>query len=153
MVVVTELPAEHEAVDSDVDMRDPRQRAELRPLVLAAIAAGGALGALARYGITLAVPARTFPWAIFSVNVSGCLLIGALMVLVTHRFPEAKLLRPFAGVGFLGGFTTFSTYVLDIRNTVAAGHPAVAVLYLAGTLMAALLAVRAGMALATRALR
>lgn len=144
---------EHPAVDSDVDMHDPRQRAELRPSVLVAIAAGGALGALARYGVTVALPARTFPWATFGVNVTGCLLIGVLMVLITTRWPNARLLRPFAGVGFLGGYTTFSTYVLDIRNTVDAGHPALALAYLAGTLVAALAAVWAGMALATRILR
>jgi len=134
-------------------MRDPRQRAELKPAVLAAIAAGGALGALARYGVAEALPTKTFPWATFGVNVSGCLLIGALMVLITRRFPQAKLLRPFAGVGFLGGFTTFSTYVLDITNTIAAGRAEVAILYLAGTLIAAVAAVRAGMALATWMLR
>ena len=134
-------------------MRDPRQRAELKPAVLAAIAAGGALGGLARYGVAEALPTKTFPWATFGVNVSGCLLIGALMVLITRRFPQAKLLRPFAGVGFLGGFTTFSTYVLDITNTIAAGRAEVAILYLAGTLIAAVAAVRAGMALATWMLR
>ncbi|HZM74674.1 MAG TPA: CrcB family protein [Candidatus Limnocylindrales bacterium] len=142
--------AEHPMVDSDVDMRDPRQRAELKPAVLAAIALGGALGGLARHGIAVAFPTKTFPWATFGVNISGCLLIGVLMVLITRRWPKARLLRPFAGVGFLGGFTTFSTYVLDIRNAVAAGRPEVAILYLAGTLVAALLAVWVGMAIATR---
>jgi CrcB protein len=145
--------AEHPAVDSDVDLHDPRQRAELRPSVLAAIAVGGAMGGLARYGINVALPVKTFPWATFGINVSGCFLISVLMVLITTRWPNARLLRPFAGVGFLGGYTTFSTYVVDIRNTVAAGHPAVAVVYLAGTLVAALGAVWAGMALAARFLR
>jgi fluoride exporter len=145
--------AEHPAVDSDVDMHDPRQRAELRPAVLAAIAAGGALGGLARYGVAVAFPTKTFPWATFGINVSGCLLIGVLMVVITRRWPKARLLRPFAGVGFLGGFTTFSTYVLDIRNAVADGELAVALLYLGGTLVAALGAVWAGIALAARILR
>ena len=140
-------------VDPDVDLHDVRQRAELRPSVLAAIAAGGALGALARYGIQVAFPAGRFPWATFTVNISGCLLIGALMVLIARRRPNARLLRPFAGVGFLGGYTTFSTYVLDIRNTVAAGEPGLALLYLSGTLVAALAAVWAGMAIAARVLR
>jgi fluoride exporter len=140
-------------IDPDVDLHDARQRAELSPSVLIAIAAGGALGGLARHGLQVAFPVRTFPWATFGINVSGCLLIGVLMVLIARRRPNARLLRPFAGVGFLGGFTTFSTYVLDIRNTVAAGEPGVALLYLFGTLAAALVAVRAGMALTERALR
>jgi len=150
--------AEHPAVDPDVDFHDPRQRAELTPHswpVLAAISAGGGLGGLARYGLGEAFPWRpgAFPWSTFAVNVSGCLLIGALMVLITRRWPDAKLLRPFAGVGLLGGYTTFSTYVLDIRNTVAAGRPGVALLYLGGTLVAAVTAVWAGMAITGRLLR
>jgi fluoride exporter len=149
--------ADHPVVDSDVDLHDPRQRAELTPHswpVLTAISAGGALGGLARYSIGAAFPLPgAFPWSTFAVNVSGCLLIGALMVLITRRRPDAKLLRPFAGVGLLGGYTTFSTYVLDIRNTVTAGRPGVALLYLAGTLVAAVAAVWAGMAVTGRLLR
>jgi CrcB protein len=145
--------ADHPAVDPDVDLHDPRQRTELRPSVLAAIAVGGALGGLARHGLQVAFPTKVFPWATFGINVSGCLLIGVLMVVIARRLPNAKLLRPFAGVGILGGFTTFSTYVLDIRNVVAAGRPGLALLYLFGTLLAAVAAVWAGMALTERVLR
>lgn len=67
--------------------------------VLAAISAGGALGAAARYGLSVAWPHRpgTFPWATFVTNVSGCLLIGVLMVLVTQVWAAHRLLRPFSG--------------------------------------------------------
>ena len=140
-------------VDPDVDLYDRRQRTELKPAVLAVIAGGGALGGLSRYGVQVAFPAKAFPWATFGINVSGCLLIGVLMVLIARRFPTAKLLRPFVGVGFLGGFTTFSTYAIDIRNTIASGRPGVALLYLVGTLVAAIGAVWAGMALTERVLR
>jgi fluoride exporter len=145
--------ADHPAVDPDVDLGDPRQRAELKPSVLAAIAVGGALGGLARHGLQIAFPVRVFPWATFGINVSGCLLIGVLMVLIARRWPNVRLLRPFAGVGFLGGFTTFSTYILDVRNTVDTGRPGLALAYLAGTLLAAIVAVWAGMALTERFLR
>jgi fluoride exporter len=150
--------ADHLVVDSDVDLHDPRQRAELRPHswpVLAAISAGGALGALARYGIGVAFPPRPggFPWATFGINVSGCLLIGVLMVLIARRWPRARLVRPFAGVGVLGGYTTFSTYVAEIRMAVADGHPGIALVYLAGTLVAAVLAVWVGMAVTQRVFR
>ncbi|MGI5201746.1 fluoride efflux transporter FluC [Spirillospora sp. CA-108201] len=136
-------------VDSDVDLHVPRQRSELREGpwgVLAAIAAGGAVGALARHGLGNAFPHRAgeFPWAVFWVNVSGCLLIGVLMVLITETWRAHRLVRPFLGVGVLGGYTTFSTYVVDIQELVNHGAPLVGLAYLAGTLAAALAAVYTG---------
>jgi fluoride exporter len=126
-----------------------RRRAGARPpwAVLGVVAAGGVLGALARYGIGLAVPhpPRGFPWATFAINVSGCLLIGVLMVLITDVWPGHRLLRPFLGTGLLGGYTTFSTYVVDVQHLLAAGAAGTALAYLAGTLLAALVAVQVGM--------
>jgi fluoride exporter len=123
--------------------------------VLAVISAGGALGSLARYGVALAVPpSRTgFPWATFIVNVTGCLLIGALMVAVTEVWSGRLLVRPFLGVGVLGGYTTFSTYVVDTQRLVNRGAAGTGLLYLVGTLVAALLAVYAGTGLARLFLR
>jgi fluoride exporter len=146
---MAETRAEQLPTDSDVDLRVPRQRLELRRApwaVLGAISVGGALGALARYGIAYALPSGPtgFPWATFLINVSGCLLIGALMVLVTDVWGGRRLIRPFLGVGVLGGYTTFSTYVVDIQRLVNAGAPATALGYLAATLLAALAAVYAG---------
>ena len=109
----------------------------------------GALGALARYGLAAAIPDG--PFAIWVVNVSGCLLIGVLMVLVTDVWPARRYLRPFFGVGFLGGYTTFSTAMVDVRDLVQAGRPALGLLYLGGTVLAAVVAVAAGW-YATRAL-
>ncbi len=105
------------------------------------IAAGGALGAGARYGLAAAwpAPAGGFPWAIFAVNVSGCLLIGFLMAL---RPPQ--LTRLFLGTGVLGGYTTFSAYTLDFQRLVSAARPDLAFAYLFATLAAALLAVQTG---------
>ena len=109
--------------------------------ILAVIAVGGALGAAARYGLAVAWPAPDggFPWAIFAVNVSGCLLIGFLMAL---RPPQ--LTRLFLGTGVLGGYTTFSAYTLDFQRLIAAARPGLAFAYLFGTLVAALLAVQIG---------
>jgi fluoride exporter len=144
--------------DPDVDLHDPQQRQELRRshgFVVAAVAAGGALGALARYGVATAIPAAPtgFPWATLVINVTGCLLIGVLMVLVTEVFPGHHLLRPFLGTGVLGGFTTFSTYVVDTQRLVDGGRAALGLFYLAGTLVAALAAVWVGSALASSVLR
>lgn len=114
--------------------------------VLAVISAGGVLGALARYAVSLAVPTGPggFPWGVFWVNVTGCALIGVLMVLVTEVWPGHRLLRPFLGTGVLGGFTTFSTYTVDIVRLIESGAPGVAAAYLVGTVPAALAAVYGG---------
>ncbi len=118
--------------------------------ILAVISAGGVIGALARYGIGRAFPATpgAFPWATFAINVAGCFLIGVLMVVVIHVIPAQTLIRPFLGVGILGGFTTFSTYAVDTVRLLQADSPATAVAYLFGTLAAAMLAVYAGTAAA-----
>ncbi|MFD9574268.1 CrcB family protein [Streptomyces sp. NPDC059982] len=142
-----------EAIDPDVDLHVPAQRAEPQARVLAAVAAGGALGASARYGIGLLWPAAPggFPWATFWINVSGCALIGVLMVLIGEggRSASHPLVRPFAGVGVLGGFTTFSTYAVEFSGLLDAGRARVALGYAALTVAAALGAVWAA-ASATR---
>jgi CrcB protein len=120
--------------------------------VPAAVSAGGVLGALARYALTEAFPHQpdTFPWAVFTINVAGCLLIGVLMVLVTETWRVHRLVRPFLGVGVLGGFTTFSTYIVDYQHAVTAGAARTGLVYLAGTLVAALAAVFTGVRLTRR---
>ena len=143
-------PGELQA-NSDVDLRVPEHGRELAgaPVsVLGAVAVGGAFGSLARWGLGLAFPPGQtgFPWATFGINVSGCLLIGMLMVAVTEVWPGRRLLRPFLGVGVLGGYTTFSTYIVDIRRLLLAGVPGTALSYLAGTLLAALAATYAAIA-------
>ncbi|MGW6565685.1 fluoride efflux transporter CrcB [Streptomyces sp. NPDC054975] len=112
--------------------------------VVAAVAAGGALGATARYGASLAwpTPAGAFPWTTFTVNVVGCAAIGVLMVLVTEvAAAPHPLLRPLLGTGVLGGFTTFSTYALDTQRLLSAGDTARGVAYMGATVAAALAAV------------
>jgi CrcB protein len=138
-----------------VDLHDPGQRDELHhhhPLILGAIAAGGVLGAEARYGLAQAMPhhAGTFPWATLVTNLAGSLLIGVLMAVLASRPRPPRLARPFLGVGILGGFTTFSTYAVDLRELLGHGHPVQAVGYLALTLLGGLLAVGLGLRSAAR---
>jgi CrcB protein len=118
--------------------------------VLAAVSAGGVLGAEARYGMSLAVPhtAGQWPWATWLVNVSGCFLIGVLMVVVTELTSAHRLVRPFLGVGVLGGYTTFATAMVDVQQLALAGRAGAALAYLLGTLAAAVLATYAGATLA-----
>ena len=116
--------------------------------MLAAVAAGGVLGAEARYGLAAAIPAGDgFPWATLAVNTTGCLLIGALLVLLGDRRPLA---RAFLAVGVLGGYTTFSGYAVDAQRLLAAGRAGTAIAALVATPLVALLAVAAS-ARATRA--
>lgn len=148
-------PAATRVIDSDVDLHDPRQRAETRPRewdLLAAVALGGIVGAEGRYGIDVALPTGTgFPWTTLIVNVSGCLLIGVLMVLVLELTSPHRLLRPFLGVGVLGGYTTFSTFAVDAERLVRQHRPLLALGYVAATLVLCLAAVYAA-TIATRVL-
>jgi CrcB protein len=138
-----------EPIDSDVDLRVRSQRLELvrsHAAVLAVIAIGGGTGALCRYALSHALPTSVgqFPWATFVTNVLGCFLIGVLMVLITEVWSAHRLVRPFFGVGILGGFTTFSTYTVEIHGLLRPGSVGLAFAYLAGTLVCAMLAVIIG---------
>ncbi|MFE7409781.1 fluoride efflux transporter CrcB [Streptomyces laurentii] len=121
--------------------------------VVGVVAVGGALGAVARYAATLAwpTPPGAFPWTIFTVNAVGCAALGVIMVLATETLtPPHPLLRPFLGTGVCGGFTTFSTYALDLQRLLARGDLLRGLLYMAGTTLVALAAVATAVA-ATRA--
>jgi CrcB protein len=150
---VENLPA-----DSDIDLHIPAQRAEFMRAprsVLAAISVGGAVGAIARWSIATALPASPdgFPWATFVINISGCLFIGVLMVLVTDVWTEHKLVRPFLGVGVLGGYTTFSTYTVDIQRLLNGNAAGIALVYLVATIIGALCAATTGIVVTRLALR
>jgi|SRR5690625_522532 len=113
--------------------RRPRTMREQAPVV-AAVSLGGAIGACARYAIALVWPTHAdgFPWATLAANVSGCALMGALMVAITELWVGHRLLRPLLGTGVLGGYTTFSAFAGDV-DTLAAGQPVRALLYLVAT--------------------
>ncbi|MFC8244405.1 fluoride efflux transporter CrcB [Streptomyces chartreusis] len=123
--------------------------------VVAVVAAGGALGATARYALALWWPLQPggFPWATFWTNVVGCAVIGVFMVIITDVWAAHRLVRPFFGTGVLGGFTTFSTYAVDIQRLVDDGHPRTGLGYLAATLVAALTAVWLASAATRRVLK
>lgn len=132
----------------------PRRRPVPR-LTLAVIAAGGVIGALTRLGIETAFPHRSggFDWATLAINVTGCALIGALMVILTEARPVHRLAGPFLGTGVLGGFTTFSTYIVDAQQSLTHGAPLTALAYLALTLAAGLAAGYAAVMLTRRIAR
>ncbi|MFH8467812.1 fluoride efflux transporter CrcB [Streptomyces sp. NPDC017991] len=144
-----------ETVDEPAGPGVPARRAPVwrgQGPAVAVVAVGGAAGASARYGAALLWPAQPggFPWTTFWVNVVGCFVIGVFMVLITEVWAPHRLVRPFFGTGVLGGFTTFSTYAVDIQQLMDEGHPRTALAYLAATLLAALAAVWTAVALTRR---
>jgi CrcB protein len=144
-------------LDPDVDPEDPSWAGRRWPAIplshVAVVFAGGVLGGLARYGISQAWPAATtsFPTAILIINTAGAFLLGVLVTVVALRAAPEHL-RPFLGSGFCGGFTTFSSVVTADDLLLAHGHAAIAVGYLAASLVAGLAAVYTAMALTRRVL-
>ncbi|HEU4811214.1 MAG TPA: CrcB family protein [Nocardioides sp.] len=110
------------------------------PRLVAAVAVGGALGALLRWSLGEALPEGSgFPWTTFGINVSGSLVLAALPAIAAVR--RSQLLAVGLGTGVLGGFTTLSTCSEQTRVLLAEGRTALAAAYLLGTLAACLVAV------------
>ena len=123
-----------------------------RALVLLAVGAGGAAGSLARYQVGRAwpTPAAGFPWATFAVNLSGGLVLGALLALVADRWPPTRYVRPLFGTGVCGGYTTWSTFMTESALLVRDGRGGVAAAYLTATLAGGVMAGAAGLLLGRR---
>lgn len=127
-------PGESAVIDPDVDLGDPAQRLEgpaRQWEFIAAIAAGGILGAEARYGLSSAWPHQDqqFPWSTLLINTTGCLLIGVLMAVLAGLPSPHRLARPFLGVGVLGGYTTYSTFAVEVQRLVLSHRPLTALCY------------------------
>ena len=108
------------------------------------VAVGGLLGVLARYGITrLTLHSEALIWSTVGINVVGSFLLGLLAA--EHWF--SRDVREAIGVGFLGGFTTFSTFSVQAVLEVDAGEPARAIAYVLASVAGGLAAATAGYAL------
>ena len=120
--------------------------------VVAVIAAGGFLGGPSRYLLGQAFPTApdTFPTTTFVINVTGSFVLAVLLVCVIEVWPPTRYVRPFGAVGFLGAYTTFSTWMVDTDRLLAAGRYGVAALDVFGSLLAGLVATALGIFL-TRA--
>ncbi len=115
------------------------------------IAVGGAIGAIARYEVAAVVQARVpvgFPWGTFIVNVSGCLIMGFATALLTDRLvvhPNWRFLIP---IGFVGAYTTFSTFEFETFRAVAEGAWPVAGANVVASCVVGYLALWAGLVVA-----
>lgn len=122
-------------------------------MIWLAIGGGGALGAMARHAIDHVIHQRnlsaTFPIGIFIINIAGSCAIGLIAgLLAGQRVELSQNLRAFIVIGFLGGFTTFSSFSLDTLTLMRAGHTGQAVLNVAGQVGLSLAGVWAGFKLA-----
>lgn len=116
------------------------------------VAVGGALGANARYWLghwinTWADP--RWPWATFAINVSGSFLAGVIASLLARWWPQPHW-RLLVLVGFVGGYTTFSTFALEAFDLAGRGRGGAALTYALGSTVAGVVAVALGMAVARR---
>lgn len=116
-----------------------------------ALMAGGGIGAVLRYALTILVDQRmlsSFPWGTFIVNVVGCFAMGLLATWLDQRGLTSPATRLFWTTGLLGGFTTFSTFSLETIHLVAADRMLLATANAAGSVVVCVVAVMAGVAFA-----
>jgi CrcB protein len=139
-----EPSAQHRPSAIHAHRRDPR--------VLALIAAGGFIGASARYGLDRAWPVRPdgFPWTTFVINASGAFALGVMLTFILQRRASGRYLRPFACVGILGAWTTMSTLATESDVLVKDGHAALALGYVVASLIVGVCATAAGIAVTRR---
>jgi len=118
------------------------------------VAVGGALGATTRYGIDTLIERRTdsvFPWATFSINVTGCLAVGFIAAALVDRHRAPQWVRTGLVMGFCGGFTTFSTFAQENLDLIEEGKSHIALTAVGLNVVLGLVAVYAGTRLGSRA--
>jgi len=109
-------------------------------MIVLLVGIAGAAGVIARYAISLPFHAEALPWATVAINVAGSFLLGVLIS--GHAFTEDT--RTVLGVGFLGGFTTFSTFSVQAFIDIEAGEPVRALIYVAASVLLGLAAAACG---------
>lgn len=115
------------------------------------VAVGGALGAVSRLVVSTWVAQRfgaSFPYGTFAVNITGSLVLGFILTLATERASFPPEIRPLIAVGFIGAYTTFSTFSWETVQLLVAGNLLEGGLNLAVSLAVGLVAILAGTALA-----
>jgi fluoride exporter len=117
-------------------------------LLVLAVALGGAAGAVARYGLDRLIEHHVFtvfPWSTFTINITGCFLVGAAVASLVDRHDLPAWLRAGVVVGFLGAYTTFSTFAQETRDLLVESHHLLAVANAAGSVAVGIAAVVAGL--------
>lgn len=115
-----------------------------------AVALGGGMGAAGRYGLDRLIERRSFsvfPWSTFTINLSGCLLIGFVIAAVVDRHVGPPWLRVGIAMGVVGGYTTFSTFAQETLDLIEESRSVLAAGYAVGSVCLGVLAVVVGMAI------
>ncbi|WP_235929673.1 CrcB family protein [Cellulomonas citrea] len=128
----------------------------MRPRLLALVVVGGAAGTLARSVLESTFPAQpgAWPWTTFVINVTGALLLGALLGYLAAAGPDEGLrrdLRLGIGTGVMGGYTTYSTFIVEVDTLLRNGHVGTGALYAVVAVLLGLAAAAAGLTLGARA--
>lgn len=133
-------------VETTEERHDPNRHRKAQRTILIVIGCAGVVGALSRYAMSrlITVPSGHFPWSTFWINVTGSLVIGFVLVMLIERFPRARVARPLVATGFLGAYTTFSTYMVDSDLLFKAHKIATGIIYAFGSLGAGVTATAAG---------
>lgn len=120
---------------------------------LAAVFAGGAIGAIARVWLSqhFTQGDTSWPWTIFLINITGSFALGYFATRLQERLPQSTYRRPLLGTGFCGAYTTFSTMEVEILKMVDANHYGLALAYAAASITAGLLAIWLASSLVRRA--
>jgi CrcB protein len=115
------------------------------------MALGGAVGAIARYQLAAMIQARIpagFPWGTFIVNITGCLVMGIATTLLTERLVVSPNWRFLIPIGFIGAYTTFSTFEFETFRAVSEGSWMIGGANVVGSVLAGYAALWAGVVLA-----
>jgi len=128
-----ELPLDSDVEVDDISPHKPERPIHFRWNYLGLVALGGAIGTGAREGLTLAVPAiGAFPLSVFLINTTGSFALGAVLELLRRLGPDEGLrrrLRLLVGTGFMGGYTTYSTFAVGAATALNGGHVPIGVFY------------------------
>lgn len=141
-----------EAIAASKRTRRTSHPARIDASELLAIALGGAIGALVRVGLAEAAPAGAgnWPWATFSANIAGALLVGYFVTRLQERLPVSTLRRPLLATGLCGALTTFSTVQIELLRMADRHEWALATAYASASVVGGYLAVFVSSALVRR---
>ncbi len=113
-----------------------------RPGIVAAVAAGGVVGACLRYEVAQALPAgpAAFPVSTLLINVTGSFVLGALLTVLLERWRPSEYVRPLIASGLIGAYTTWSTFMVEADQLFQRGHLPMGFAYLVASLCGGLVA-------------